>query len=116
MFLTVETPIIPFKISMDEISLPELPCCSPRPASTALEGSLGTGVSCSSRWAPREAPPQAVAADACLVGAQWAAQGLCLQPATTQAISLQWWAAASKEPQLPRSADVRANLQFVLLG
>lgn len=59
--------------------------------------------------------PQALAVDAWLVGMQRAAWGLCSQSASTQAVSLEGWAAAPEEPQLLRFADIRAKHWFVSL-
>lgn len=69
--------------------------------------------------APAEGLPQrlsqALAVDAWLVGMQWATWGLCSQSASTQAVSLEGWAAAPEEPQLLRFADIRAKHWFVSL-
>lgn len=116
MFFTVEKNVFLFMLRIRAISLPELPRFSPKPASTAPERpTSSTGVSCSGRRAPPETPPQVLAGDAWLVGVQWAAWELCSQSASTQAVSLEWWARAPEEPQLLRFPDVRAKRWFVSL-
>lgn len=109
MFLLVVKPIFLSKLRMDVIPLPELPCCSSSPASIAPKGHApSTEVSCSGRRSPPEIFPQALVADVWLVGAWWAAWGLCSQSASMHAASLEEkQAGGSWAPKEPSFSDLQ---------